>query len=281
MEVHPKVESSLLCRYNSASTAYQAPTGNVGSCSLLDNCSEAAKTESMQNLQSNSNSTPRILCSNGSSNNNDVGSTTNNAFAKPLVIRDKPTPKSTVKCLHPSSAFQPVQNDHTPQPVIQGKGDAPIANKILAQSRGMNQQGQVQHHRHCVHNMPLTIRNDLSLKNIRNDLSLKNMAAAGPRCGSSNLLSTPMEGNAGNYSMNGSNGQNESCIALNPRGINLESNSGAAGKDENPGTGDESGSRSGGSQNCFALREAALNKFRQKRKERCFEKKVELKLQHN
>ncbi|KAJ6900535.1 hypothetical protein NC652_026595 [Populus alba x Populus x berolinensis] len=86
------------------------------------------------------------------------------------------------------------------------------------------------------------------------------------------MLSTPMEGNAGNYSMNGSNGQNESCIALNPRGINLESNSGAAGKDENPGTGDESGSRSG--QNCFAPREAALNKFRQKRKERCFEKKV-------
>jgi len=151
MEVHPKVESSLLCRYNSASTAYQAPTGNVGSCSLLDNCSEAAKTESMQNLQSNSNSTPRNLCSNGSSNNNDVGSTTNNAFAKPLVIRDKPTPKSTVKCLHPSSAFQPVQNDHTPhpQPVIQGKGDAPIANTILAQSRGMNKQGQVQHHRQC------------------------------------------------------------------------------------------------------------------------------------
>ncbi|KAI9387724.1 hypothetical protein POPTR_010G215200v4 [Populus trichocarpa] len=258
---------SAFSRYNSASTAYQAPTGNVGSCSLLDKCSEAAKTESMQNLQSNSNSTPRNLCSNGSSNNNDVGTTTNNAFAKPLVIRDKPTPKSTVKCLHPSSAFQPVQNDQTlhAQPVIQGKGDAPIANTILAQSRGMNQQGQVQHHRHCVHNMPLTIRNDLSLKN---------MAAAGPRCGSSNMLSTPMEGNAGNYSMNGSNGQNESCIALNPRGINLESNSGAAGKDENPGTGDESGSRSGGGQNCFALREAALNKFRQKRKERCFEKKV-------
>lgn len=269
MEVHPKVESSLLCRYNSASTADQAPTGNVGSCSLLDNCSEAAKTESMQNLQSNSNSTPRNLFSNGSSNNNDVGSTTNNAFAKPLVIRDKPAPKSTVKCLHPSSAFQPVQNDHTPlpQPVIQGKGDAPIANTILAQSRGMNQQGQVQHHRHCVHNMPFTICNDLSLKK---------MAAAGPRCGSSNMLSTPMEGNAGNYSMNGSNGQNESCIALNPRGINLESNSGAAGKDENPGTRDESGSRSrsGGGQNCFALREAALNKFRQKRKERSFEKKV-------
>nr|XP_034928833.1 two-component response regulator-like PRR37 isoform X3 [Populus alba] len=208
---------SAFSRYNSASTADQAPTGNVGSFSLLDNCSEAAKTKSMQNLQSNSNSTPRNICSNGSSNNIDVGSTTNNAFAKPLVIRDKPAPKSTVKCLHPSSAFQPVQNDHTPlpQPVIQ---------------------------------------------------------AAGPQCGSSNMLSTPMEGNAGNYSMNGSNGQNESCIALNPRGINLESNSGAAGKDENPGTGDESGSRSG--QNCFAPREAALNKFRQKRKERCFEKKV-------
>ncbi|KAJ6325360.1 hypothetical protein OIU76_012447 [Salix suchowensis] len=74
---------SAFSRYNSASTPDQAPTGNVVTTILW-----AQKT--------------------------------NNAFTKPLVIRDKPTPKSTVKCLHPP-AFQPVQNDHTPlpQPVIQ------------------------------------------------------------------------------------------------------------------------------------------------------------------
>ncbi|XP_052311006.1 two-component response regulator-like PRR73 isoform X5 [Populus trichocarpa] len=203
---------SAFSRYNSASTADQAPTGNVGSCSPLDNSSEAAKTESMQNLQSNSNSTPPNQRSNGSSHNNDMGSTNNITFAKPSVISDKPTLKPTVKCHYPS-AFQPVQNDHTalPQPVIQ---------------------------------------------------------AAAPQCGSSNMLSTPTQGNAGDYSLNGSdhgsNGQNGSSIAL----------SGAVEKGGTPGPGDESGSRSGVGRNRFALREAALSKFRQKRKERCFEKKV-------
>ncbi|PNT22724.2 hypothetical protein POPTR_008G046200v4 [Populus trichocarpa] len=254
---------SAFSRYNSASTADQAPTGNVGSCSPLDNSSEAAKTESMQNLQSNSNSTPPNQRSNGSSHNNDMGSTNNITFAKPSVISDKPTLKPTVKCHYPS-AFQPVQNDHTalPQPVIQGKGDAPIANTTLVKSRGVNQQGQVQHHNHCVHNMPqqqqLTNHDDLSL----------NMTAAAPQCGSSNMLSTPTQGNAGDYSLNGSdhgsNGQNGSSIAL----------SGAVEKGGTPGPGDESGSRSGVGRNRFALREAALSKFRQKRKERCFEKKV-------
>jgi pseudo-response regulator 7 len=262
MKIHLKV-SSLPCRYNSASTADQAPTGNVGSCSPLDNSSEAAKTESMQNLQSNSNSTPPNQRSNGSSHNNDMGSTNNITFAKPSVISDKPTLKPTVKCHYPS-AFQPVQNDHTalPQPVIQGKGDAPIANTTLVKSRGVNQQGQVQHHNHCVHNMPqqqqLTNHDDLSL----------NMTAAAPQCGSSNMLSTPTQGNAGDYSLNGSdhgsNGQNGSSIAL----------SGAVEKGGTPGPGDESGSRSGVGRNRIALREAALSKFRQKRKERCFEKKV-------
>jgi pseudo-response regulator 7 len=217
----------------------------------------------MQNLQSNSNSTPPNQRSNGSSHNNDMGSTNNITFAKPSVISDKPTLKPTVKCHYPS-AFQPVQNDHTalPQPVIQGKGDAPIANTTLVKSRGVNQQGQVQHHNHCVHNMPqqqqLTNHDDLSL----------NMTAAAPQCGSSNMLSTPTQGNAGDYSLNGSdhgsNGQNGSSIAL----------SGAVEKGGTPGPGDESGSRSGVGRNRFALREAALSKFRQKRKERCFEKKV-------
>uniref|UniRef100_A0A6N2LR94 Uncharacterized protein n=1 Tax=Salix viminalis TaxID=40686 RepID=A0A6N2LR94_SALVM len=262
---------SAFSRYNSASTTDQAPSGNGGSCS------EAAKTESLQNLQSNSNSTPSNQRTNGSSNNNGMGSTTNFTFAKPSVISDKPTLKSTVKCPHPS-AFQPVQNDHTglPQPVIQGKGDAPIANTILVQSRDANQKGQVQHLNHCVHNMSpqqqLANHDDLSL----------NTAAAAPHCGSSNMLSTPMEGNAGNYSLNGSasgsdhgsNGQNGSCIVLNPMGIKMESNSRAVDKGETPGPCDESGSGSGVGRNRLTLREAALSKFRQKRKERCFEKKV-------
>ncbi|KAH7537339.1 hypothetical protein FEM48_Zijuj03G0082100 [Ziziphus jujuba var. spinosa] len=275
---------SAFSRYNSASIANQTPTGNVGSCSPLDNSSEAAKTESMQNLQSNSNSTPPNQRSNGSSNNNDMGSTTNNVFTKQVSSTDKPPPKSTVKYLHPSSAFQPVHNAHVAAAptAIQGKADAATANTVLIQPRGVNQQVQVQHHHHHyhhhhhhVHNMP---QNQESPNH--DDLFLKNMAVA-PQCGSSNELSTPVEGNIGNHSLNGSasgsnhgsNGQNGSTAALNPRVTKIENDNGVARK---VGTivGSRFGSRSAVDQNCFTQREAALNKFRQKRKERCFEKKV-------
>ncbi|XP_022765293.1 two-component response regulator-like PRR37 isoform X2 [Durio zibethinus] len=223
---------SAFSRYNSGSTANQAPTGNVGSCSPLDNSSEAAKTDSMKNFHSNSNSIPPKQQSNGSSNNNDMGSTTNNAFSKPAVLSDKPAPKTSVKSFHPSSAFQPVQNGRVSalQPLTQGKADAALA--------------------------------------------------AVPQCGSSNM-SPRFEGNAGNHSLNGSasgsnhgsNGQNGSSTALNTGGMNLESEIGVPGKGGTVG-GIGFGGSNGVYQNRFAQREAALNKFRQKRKERCFEKKV-------
>ncbi|CAK7325569.1 unnamed protein product [Dovyalis caffra] len=276
---------SAFSRYNSASAANQAPTGNVGSCSPLDNSSEAEKTESMQNLQSNSNSTPPNQHSNGSSSNNDMGSTNNNAFTKPLVISDKPAPKSTVKWLYPSSAFQPVKNDHAPLPQsIQDKSDAAISNAISIQSRGKNQQVQVQHHYHHYHHYHQHVHNSSQLQKQANhdDLYLQNMAAAAPQHGSFNMLSTPLEGNAGNYISNGrvsgsdhgSIDQNRSSTALNPRGINMKNNNGAAGEGGTPGASSVIGSRAGVGQNRFALREAASIKFRQKRKERCFEKKV-------
>ncbi|XVE68999.1 hypothetical protein DITRI_Ditri09bG0114600 [Diplodiscus trichospermus] len=218
---------SAFSRYNSGSTANQAPTGNVGSCSPLDNSSEAAKTNSMKNFQSNSSSMPPKQQSNGSSNNNDMGSTTNDAFSNPAVVSDKPAPKTSVKSLHPSTTFQPVQN---------GRASAL---------------------------QPLT-------------------KAAAPQFGSSNMSSAPhVEGNAGNHSLNGSasgsnhgsNRQNGSSPALNTRGINIGSENGMPEKGGTIG-GIGFGGRNGVDQNRFAQREAALNKFRQKRKERCFEKKV-------
>ncbi|KAK8492910.1 hypothetical protein V6N12_017755 [Hibiscus sabdariffa] len=129
---------SAFSRYNSGSTTNQAAVGNVGSCSPLDNSSEAVNTDSMKNFQSNSNNMPLNQQSNGSSNNNDMGSTTNNAFNKSTVISDKPKPKTIV----PSSAFQPVQNDHTNtlQPPTQGKVDTVVGKKILAKARATDQQ---------------------------------------------------------------------------------------------------------------------------------------------
>ncbi|KAK7822403.1 two-component response regulator-like aprr7 [Quercus suber] len=197
---------SAFSRYTSASTN-QAPTGNVGSCPL-GKSSEAAKTESKQIFQSSSNSTQPNQCSNGSSNNNDMGSTTNNVSTKQVPFDDKSPPKSVVKCLHPSSAFQPVQNSHIPhsQSRIQDKKDAAMTNMILAQTRGLNQ-------------------------------------------------------------------QNGSTATLYASGTNMESDNGIAGKGEASGIIGFT-NRSEIDPDRVALREAALNKFRQKRKERCFEKKV-------
>lgn len=110
---------------------------------------------------------------------------------------------------------------------------------------------------------------------------LKKMAAKAPNNGSSNIVSAPIEGNAGNHSLNGStsgsnhgsNGQSGSCTALNAEVENVESDNGVPMKGK-PAGGVGYGSTSGVIKNHFAQREAALNKFRQKRKQRCFEKKV-------
>ncbi|KAK3232314.1 hypothetical protein Dsin_004195 [Dipteronia sinensis] len=273
-------QHSAFSRYNSASTANQPPRGNVSSCSPLDNSSEASKRESSQNFQSNTNGTPPSQRSNGSSNNSDTGLTNDSTFTKPMVFSDKTTPKSTVKCLHPS-AFRPAQNGRLslPQPAIQGKADAAMSNTILPQVRGMNQQFQVQHHHHYYHHHHHHVRNMAPQQLAhQDDLLLKNIAVVAPLCSSSNMLSVPIEGNTGNGSTSGSyhgsNGQNgSSSSALTARRSNIESDNGVTMKG-GVGDGIGYGSRSGIDKTRFAQREAALIKFRQKRKQRCFEKKV-------
>lgn len=280
---------SAFSRYNSGTTANQAPTGNVGSCSPLENnSSEAAKTDSMKNLQSNSSSMPPNQRSNGSSNNNDMGSTTNNAFSKPsAALSDKPTLKSSIKLLHPSSAFQLVQNGHVsaPQPT-QETSDAAKPNMVLVQVKGINQQVQVQHHHHHYHHhhhhVHKTLKNQQ--QSDQDDMSLQTMTAAAPQCGSSNLLvGSQQEDNSGNHNLNesaswsnhGSNGQNRSGTVSNAIVVNIESENG--GVPENNGKATSGiGYREiqGVDQNRYSQREAALNKFRLKRKERCFTKKV-------
>ncbi|KAG2730040.1 hypothetical protein I3760_01G275500 [Carya illinoinensis] len=269
---------SAFSRYNFASNANQAPTGNVGSCSPR-NSSEAEKTDSLQKFRSNSNRTHPNQCSNGSSNNNDMGSTTNNVYTKQVAFSDKAAPNSAFKYLHPSSAFQPVQNGHNspPQPIIQSKTDAATASKVsaqTAQTRDIKQPVHVQHHHHHYHHHHHHVHNMPQQKPAnQDDLSSENIAVEALQCGSSNMLSAPLEGKAGNQSMNGngsgsnsgSNGQNGSITDLNARGTNTESDNGVV-------TG--FATRSGIDTNNSAQREAALIKFRQKRKERCFEKKV-------
>lgn len=257
----------------------------MGSCSPADNSSEVDKTEFMQNFQSNSSSPPLNQGSNGSSNNNDVGSTTNSAFTKLETITDKQPSKSTLKYLHQSSAFQPVQNGGTcPLPTIQGKVDPAIAHVIMSQARGVKHHVQVQHHYHHYH-----LHHHHRAQNVTqmqepaedHDMASKSTAAAAPQCVSSNGMSTPYEGIVTNNSCNGStsgsnhasDGQNGRNLPTNDQETNMDGDNKIAGESgANGGIGYTN--MNGVEQSRNAQREAALIKFRQKRKERCFEKKV-------
>ena len=87
-----------------------------------------------------------------------------------------------------------------------------------------------------------------------------------------------MDGNVSNRNFNrfasgskhGTNGHKRGNTASNSRGKKAESNVGKLGAADGNGY----GNRSEEDENRFAHREAALKRFRQKRQERCFEKKV-------
>lgn len=260
-------------RYRTLAPLTQAPTGCVGSCSPIDNSSEAVKTESTQNMVKNSNPAAK-QGSNGSSDNTYKGSTT--AVA--------------IKSSHPS-AFHPVQV-RTSQPVVQDNVDDKIAASMTGQSKGAQCQYQVQHHYHHYHHHHHHVHSvqkqqeQLHQPFEHDDLSHKKMTTAVTHCNSANAFAGPVEGNAANYSIDGSksgsnhgsNGQNGTSAAANV-GADMEIANGVtencgSGGGNGSGSGSGSGSASGVHQNRLAQREAALNKFRQKRKERNFGKKV-------
>ncbi|KAL6980428.1 hypothetical protein U1Q18_022068 [Sarracenia purpurea var. burkii] len=246
---------SAFSRYNT-STANQTLTGNVGSCSSIDNSSEAAKMESMHYLQSNSNGTPNQH-SNGSSNNNDMG-----------------------------SIFQLVKNGHVSshKSVMPNEAEAETENTVSAQGSGKHPQVQVQHHHHHYHHYHHHTHN-MQQQQQQQQQQPPNHDGLSSRM--------PNEGNVANYSLNGSasesnngsnvengsSGQNGSNTVIVTEGANMASDGGLAGKSGASAAADAAGSGGSGSRSCVdqnrsAQREAALNKFRQKRKERCFDKKV-------
>ncbi|XP_028086142.1 two-component response regulator-like PRR37 isoform X1 [Camellia sinensis] len=270
---------SAFSKYNTAFSTNQVPTGNVGSSSPLDNSSVAMKTEAMHS----SNCTPNQQ-SNGSSNNNDMSSATKSKYVlKPEGLSDKSESISAFKCFH-TSALQPVPNGRvcTAQQVIPEKVDDVAVSTNEAQARGSNQQVQVQHHHHHYHHYHHHVHNMQHQAHEDHDNpSMKNVAAAAPQCASTNNFGGIVDGSGGDYSVNGSasgsnhgsNGQNGSSSALNAGVTNMESDNGAAEKSGVVGiSGRVAGN--GADEDRFAQREAALTKFRQKRKERCFDKKV-------
>lgn len=280
-----------MCRYNAASNSNKATGANIKSGCPHDSSLDVTKKGSVCDMQSHSNGDHPNQYSNVGSNNFDLDSTTNHTFTESVILKNKSAVSSTIKYLHPPSTFQPMKGDPlcAPQQILSEKANDVAGTTMLTQTRDTIQELQIPHLNNHYHHLPSMQSQQQQLATEHDDSSLKKMAAAVPHCGSSNLLGGTLEGNGGNYSINGSasgsnhgsnhgsNGQNGSCTAVNAGGTNVESDNGIAGK---AGSGDGSGSGSGSGdgnrvdQNKFSQREAALTKFRQKRKERCFRKKV-------
>lgn len=182
------------------------------------------------NIESNSNRVPNHRSNGGSTNNIDMGSSTNNAFTKPdqLLADDKAIPPGP--CEGDKAQFQVRHHHH-----------------------------HYHHHHHHVHKTQQQETANEDDGSSRNTMS--------------NVLAEQDEGNAANYgsasgSNNKSNGDNNGSSGQ--KGDNGITEKGETGN----GSGSGSGRGSGIDQDRAAQREAALIKFRQKRKERCFEKKV-------
>ncbi|KAM7278372.1 hypothetical protein ACFE04_005506 [Oxalis oulophora] len=290
---------SAFSKYNTASSAGQGndnsvsassflsllgPTGNVGSNSPHNNSSEALKTETMQNFPS-PNGNPHNQQSNGSSDNNDMASSAKYANPKPETFNEKSENVSAFKPFH-STAFKSTQNGNSsvilpPNQILNEKSNE------VDDNNDPQQNFQVVHHHHHHHHYHHHVHKRQQQQAEKKDLTMKDMATNSRPCGSSNALLGPTEGtedNNGNYNVNGcgsgsnqgSNGKNGSSNGLNT-GLtltNVKTDTGEAGIS---GSGVGTNGRTSGSgvdEDRAAQREAALIKFRLKRKERCFDKKV-------
>ncbi|KAK9684058.1 hypothetical protein RND81_10G183700 [Saponaria officinalis] len=231
-------ELSAFARYNACSTANQGMTGNVGSCSPADNSSEVAR-------KPNSDSTPDQN-SNSSNNNDDMGSTTR-SLGKPASATGKGPEKSKLKCFHQVSTFQPAKK-------------SPAFNSEFTESAKTNFRPD---------NVKLQ-ENDMNSMTAKYGASLNSKGAQTQ----ANAVNCSVNESVGR-SNHGSNVHNGGKVALTAEGMSMVHSSGVAAYDyADNGSGSGSGSGVGIDQRRSAEREAALNKSRLKRKERCFDKKV-------
>ncbi|GMI92073.1 hypothetical protein HRI_002876600 [Hibiscus trionum] len=257
-------ESSAFSKYSTASSTKQALTGNKGSCSPLDHSSVTMKTEAVCTTPSHSNGILLNQSSIGSSNKNDTSATAKCVSRKPEALIDKSGSNPAFKCFH-SSSFQPMDDGHicSSQEVLTETVNDAEFKTSLSPSGSANQVFHSQHLRHLCqiekeHNLQAGHGNS------------QKIIASAKQCRSSNLFEGPSECDIINYSINGS--ASGSNCGSNGRNGSAEN----AIMDDVNGTAGAMSRRSGSAadENRIAQRAAALTKFRQKRKERCFEKKV-------
>ncbi|KAK3016658.1 hypothetical protein RJ639_006753 [Escallonia herrerae] len=255
-------ELSAFSRYGTTSNTSKAPDGLTGSNSLLDNNFEIVKKGSTRDVRSNSNG--NLLYQNSHvSNYVDMGSTDKEFSTNQVFLKFESEATSTIHSVHPPSSMEPVL----------------VKADDIAPSRSSHEELPVphihhHHHHHHFHNMERQ-----QLLSNHGGSSKMELSKDAPHWGSSNVLAVPVnpENNSFNRSASGSkhgsNGQNGGNTAVNAGGPNAKSDNGLAGKNEHRDVGG-SGSGSQLVQNKFSERESALTKFRQKRKDRCFGKKV-------
>lgn len=258
-------------------TFYQAQTGNVGSCSPLDNSSAAPNTETMHNFASHSNGTPPNQQSNGSNNINDMASINTYLGTKLDTFDKKPESGRGIGSFN-SRELQTLQKNNicSSQKKTTAREEY---TEIIKESVGGSEQGfqvehtyyQLHHYNHIAHKAAVDLQSD-------HDLLLKSSTQ---QCVSSNAFGGPAESNAANYGVDGnaaesdhgSNNGQDGSNNLTIRTINVENGNVAAGSIGIGGI-DRKSIGNGTDEVRLALREAALTKFRLKRKERCFEKRV-------
>lgn len=263
---------SAFTRYHTSVASNQGGARFEESSSPQDNSSEAMKTDSSCKMKSNSDAAAIKQGSNGSSNNNDMGSSTKNVVTKPLGNRERVTSPSGAKSAQHTSAFHPMQHQTTPANLVgKDKVAEGISNAVKVGHPTEVPQSCVQHHHHVHYYLHVMTQQQPSIDRGLSDA----------QCGSSNVFDPAVEGQAANYSVNGGvsgghngcNAQNGSGAALNISRPNMESVNGTM---SNNVAGGGSGSGSGNDvyQNWFPQRQAAVNKFKLKRKDRNFGKKV-------
>ncbi|ONM61180.1 hypothetical protein ZEAMMB73_Zm00001d022590 [Zea mays] len=263
--------TTFIARYHTSAASNQGGTGLVGSCSPHDNSSEAVKTDSTYNMKSNSDAAAIKQGSNGSSNNNDMGSTTKDVVTKPSTNNERVMLPSAIKANGYTSTFHPVQQWMVPDNATAGKAKADeVANNAGRNSHpGDVQSNLTQQHRPTLHYV-----------------HFENSGSGALQCGSSNVFDPPLEGQAtNNYGVKaGSNSGSN-------KGQNNGSTAGASTAAANAGRTDTEiraidksgpGGGSGSGNDTYVRRLAAsmtprqeqLKKYREKKKDRNFGKKV-------
>lgn len=235
--VFRRSDVSAFTRYNTCAVPNQGGAGFAGSCSPDGNSSEAAKTDGALNMKSSLDAALTKQGSNGSSNNNDMGSTTKSVVTKPGGTKVSPINGKT----H-TSAFHRVQQ-WTPVAAAGNDKADEVGKKNAAGGKDKAGEAESKHPCAAVHD--------------------ENVGSGGVPQSNVTDPSAPVEGHAANFGSNSgsNNSTNNGSTAATASAVNLET----GGIDK----------RSGHAM--YLKRErrmAAVSKFREKRKERNFGKKV-------